>query len=367
MNSRSIAPLALIFVLVNLAGCATTNFFKFSKDHFPKTGPKNPVVRILGLWQVAEGLWDGKTMRGFSGQILFFGQESDLPAQVDGDVRIYVFDDQGSADEQALPVRQFDYPASSWNALLAKGPLGATYNLFVPYTRPGIQEAKCTLRIRYTPAGGGMPVYSDMVNVQLPGTKKSKPATDPAAEHVTPEASAETSDGLAGASSREFSTRQPPHARGMAQAIPLSPDLQENRTQRPQPVELTAKERKRILRETGAGRKPADTAAVSLAGYEEPAAEDQSDEQVPASRRSRKSLRFTDDAAAAPADDEAEGEGEAPLPAPADEGLDAQDQELEQPPEEETEPLPESGSEQAASQEAAHEEGSRKRHPLDDD
>src|ERR1700686_4538346 len=104
MNSRSIAPLALIFLLVNLAGCATTGFFKFSKDQFPRTGPKNPVVRILGLWQVAEGLWDGKTMRGFSGQVLFFGQTSDIPAQVDGDVLIYVFDDQGTSDAQIKPI-----------------------------------------------------------------------------------------------------------------------------------------------------------------------------------------------------------------------------------------------------------------------
>src|SRR5262249_24611805 len=161
--------LALLFL--GLAGCASTGLLKFSKDHFPRTGPKNPVIRIMGLWQTAEGMWEGRTMRGFSGQILFFGQNSDVPAQVDGDVRIYVFDDQGSADDQVKAIHEFNFPAASWNALLSKGPLGATYSLFVPYTRPGIHEANCTLRIRYIPARGGMPVYSEMVNVQLSGTK----------------------------------------------------------------------------------------------------------------------------------------------------------------------------------------------------
>src|SRR5262249_50124870 len=179
MKRTTICSLALACLIFNLTGCA---LLKLGKHQFPATGPKNPAVRIIGMWQPSEGMWEGRTTRGFSGQIMFFGINSDAPAKVNGEVVIYVFDDQGQAEEQAKPIHEFKFPADSWNALLADGPLGATYGVFVPYTRPGIHSANCTLRVRYTPASGHpLPVYSEMVNLTLAGTKKQKSASASAA------------------------------------------------------------------------------------------------------------------------------------------------------------------------------------------
>src|SRR5438552_2095274 len=119
--TQRFSRLAVVGSILALAGCATPGLFKMSKDDFPKAGPKNPVIRILGLWEPAEGMAMNKSSRGFSAQILFFSQNSDLAAQVDGDVRIYVFDDQGEPDDQAMPFHQFDYSAALWNALRGKG------------------------------------------------------------------------------------------------------------------------------------------------------------------------------------------------------------------------------------------------------
>src|SRR5262249_41391086 len=144
-----------------------------AKTDFPKSGPKNPVIRILGVWEPATGIGlDNKTTRGFSGQIYFFTQGSELAAAVDGDVRVYVFVDEGRPEDQMLELDEDNFDAKTWNAFLAKGPLGATYSVFIPYIRPGNHEAKCTLRIRYKPTNGPV-AYSEFVNICLEGKKKS--------------------------------------------------------------------------------------------------------------------------------------------------------------------------------------------------
>src|SRR5258708_7733961 len=112
MQSHWFSRFALVSSLLALAGCATPNLFKSSsKEEFPKSGPRNPVIRILGMWQAADGMALNKSMRGFSGQLLFFTQNNDLAAEVNGDVQIYVFDDQGTSDEQATPFQQCKYDA----------------------------------------------------------------------------------------------------------------------------------------------------------------------------------------------------------------------------------------------------------------
>lgn len=258
---RSIAAACVLLIL---AGCATPGFFKLSKEKFPKTGPKNPVIRILGMWEPAEGMAYGKSCRGFNAQILFFGQNSDTPAQVDGDVRIYVFDDQGTPEQQAMAFHEFDYPAATWNAFLFNGPLGATYSVFIPYTHPGVHEAKCSLRIRYTPKAG-LPAYSDMVNVVLPGTKKVKEDAHPV---VTP-----SGNSAAGTDSptADLTGRNAPRAQGVSTPLPTFEEIQEQlHAKRPRGVELDKTERRRILQEAKARLETEKgSSKIALAAYEE--------------------------------------------------------------------------------------------------
>ena len=264
------------------AGCAMPELFKFTKEDFPKAGPRNPVIRILGLWEPAEGMAMNKSSRGFSAQILFFSHKSDLAAQVDGDVRIYVFDDQGTQEEQAVPFQECNYTAEAWNSHMGVGPLGATYGVFVPYTRTGNHEAKCSLRIRYTPKGG-QPFYSGMVNVVLPGSKRPRNKAAANEEVDDPTANLpEAADEAFNSFHQNVSNRQPPHAKGTSTTIPTLPDVQEQlqAQQRVPAAELTTKERRRIMREAAAqlaSRKEASR--VSLAGHEEPEPETAATEQ----------------------------------------------------------------------------------------
>jgi hypothetical protein len=250
-------------LLLALAGCATPGFFKLSKAKSPKTGPKNPVIRILGMWEAADGIAHGKSTRGFSGQILFFGQNSDMPAQVDGDVRIYVFDDQGTPEQQVEAFHTFDFDAVTWNAFMFNGPLGATYAVFIPYSRPGIHEAKCALRIRYTPKGG-FPSYSEMVNVVLPGTKTFKQEGQPQLTPIESDESATLS------STPDVTGKTAPRARGISTPLPTPQEIQEQlQAKRPHAIELDEHERRRIMSEASARLKNESGSRIQLAGHEE--------------------------------------------------------------------------------------------------
>ncbi len=177
-----------LIALLTLTGCTTTSLFsKFTpKQKFPKATAENPAVRCLCLWEPAEGTGvDNLPARGMSGQIFFFTRAGASAVEVDGDVRIYLFDDQGSAEAQAQPLHQFDFMAGTWKAHLTSTQFGPAYQLFVPYSRKGRHQAELALRVRLTPPNG-TPLYSDIANVVLPGHER--PKTDEGTDEYAPEA-----------------------------------------------------------------------------------------------------------------------------------------------------------------------------------
>ena len=181
----------LLLVLPLLAGCTT---FDMNLMDFGRSSDEEAlqVAEIVCLWEAAEGIGlDGLPTRGFAGQVLFFPRGQPEPVSIDGDVMIYVFDDQGSEDEQARPLHQFEFPAAAWNSFLYKTNLGPAYQLFVPYTRKGGNLASCALRVRMT-AKDRLPVYSKIAKVTLPGRSvnpESHPADLQPAAAAEPEAS----------------------------------------------------------------------------------------------------------------------------------------------------------------------------------
>lgn len=166
--SRSVE---LVCLAVLLSGCAADGLF-LQKSKYPQADAEHPVTRILCIWEPGEGAGlDGRTTRGFAGQIYFFTHKSDIPAIVDGDVRIYLFDDQGTPEERKRPLHQFDFIGQGWDIMRVDTQLGPAYQVFIPYVREGFHQAKCALRVRLTPAEGPV-IHSNMVYVTLRGTKE---------------------------------------------------------------------------------------------------------------------------------------------------------------------------------------------------
>lgn len=167
---RIVSNLTYALFVCGFSGCAMFHF-PFEKK-MPKATAGDPAVQMLCLWQQAEGRDpEGFPCKGFSGQILFLSNKAATPVQIDGEVRIYLFDDQGTEEEQTKPIRQFDFDAGSWAIHLAESSLGPTYSVFVPYVRRGVKDANCALRVRFKPKRGPT-IFSDLSNMPLNGNKK---------------------------------------------------------------------------------------------------------------------------------------------------------------------------------------------------
>lgn len=189
--SRTGFSLLACWLTLTAVGCAT-----FDLTHIDlrsrKATARRPAIRIVCLWEPAEGRDPkGVPCKGFAGQILFLTSSS-LPVSVEGDVRVYLFDDQGTAEDQAKPLHQFDFDTGAWSQHYSYGTLGPAYNVFIPYMRRGVNDATCALRVRLTPKTGPA-IFSDMTSIKLLGFENRKPAsaivpiTDPRVEQTTPE------------------------------------------------------------------------------------------------------------------------------------------------------------------------------------
>lgn len=174
----NIMPLMKIFMLIILAtacGCSTVNVSLPWKNKIPTADDKHPVIETLALWQAGEGRGlDHMPSRGFIGQVLFFAAGIESPVKVEGKVTVYVFDDFGSREEQKKPIHEFTFDTGSWNNYLKDTNFGPAYQIFIPYTRPGSHFANCSLRVKLEPEENTRPVFSDVANVVLKGTKKQK-------------------------------------------------------------------------------------------------------------------------------------------------------------------------------------------------
>lgn len=168
---RQLLPILLSFAFVGCSGIANKVASVTPASLMPAT-QSSPVVRIVSLWEPAEGTGlNGGPSRGFAGQILFFTPNNSSPIPVKGTIDIYEFDDMGTAEEQAKPIHKFRFDSGGWNAHLGEGTLGPGYNVFLPYVKKHGYKTTCALRIRFTPADGGSPVYSELSSITLPGAE----------------------------------------------------------------------------------------------------------------------------------------------------------------------------------------------------
>jgi hypothetical protein len=167
---RCLMAMACCAVSVLPAGCSSIPGLSALTRKYPIADARHPVAEVVCIWQPGEGHSpQGLPCRGFAGQFMFVSAGSPIPAQVKGSVTIYVFDDVGTLEEQAQPSEVYEFNSEQWASFARETKLGMTYQLFVPYTRKGMQQAECDLRIRFTPDDGGMPVYSPMSSITLKG------------------------------------------------------------------------------------------------------------------------------------------------------------------------------------------------------
>lgn len=191
----------LAVLLVAQTGCAGKNLLNWNRDKTPVADDRNPVRKIVCIWEPVQGQGlDGLPTRGFAGNIMFFTNTSPKPATSEGDVRVYLFHDRGTPEDQARPLHQFDFKGKAWATHLNDSVPGPSYRIFIPYVDKQPYQVNCGLRVRLTPPGG-QPVYSEMVHVRLPGPAQSDAddTSDSPQQLNLPQKSADVSDFQLGA------------------------------------------------------------------------------------------------------------------------------------------------------------------------
>lgn len=169
---RHILMLLACGVVVASGGCSSLPTFK--RSAIKQATAANPAVRCLCVWQQAEGPGpSGETTRGMAGQLFFFPREGEIPVAVQGDLKVFVFDDFGSDEEQSRPIHQVDVPSYELSSRLGETQFGPSYSIFVPYTRRTHFEANCAVRVKLTRPDGSA-LFSEMTQVRLTGTPRTK-------------------------------------------------------------------------------------------------------------------------------------------------------------------------------------------------
>jgi len=173
-KSRRAFQIGLCLLGALFPGCASIANFAAMRS-IPVASPQNPVVDFACIWQQGEGRDEhGKPCRGFCGQLMFLTATSKKPAVVHGGATIYVFDNVGTPEEQAKPFKTFSFTPEEWTSFQRRTNLGMTYQLFIPYTRPGNHDAECQLHVRFDPVGGST-IYATPESIGLRG-KSAGPA-----------------------------------------------------------------------------------------------------------------------------------------------------------------------------------------------
>jgi len=180
-QTRFLVSVAALLMLPCATGCSSSvlNLGFGIQSKLEQETAENRVIELITAWQEGEGpgINNQAVTRGFSGQVYFITEGRGLPSEVKGGIRVYLFDDQGTPEEQKKPIYQFDFTPEAWQLHSTMTKLGPAYTVFIPYTRSGGHLAECALRIRYTPPSGPA-VYSKMVSLTLGGAKRLPAVTD---------------------------------------------------------------------------------------------------------------------------------------------------------------------------------------------
>ena len=183
MSRNCVQKILVVLLAVStltVSGCSSGSLLKTSSallkapvDFVSGKSRQKSVAKILCLWEAAEGQGlDEKPSRGFAGQIMFFEYGNPTPVEIACDIVIYQYKDYDPDAEEHTLLHTFRFDSGAWQAHRAKGTLGDSYNVFLPFAEKHKDRVTCALRVEAT-LEDGRKISSPYTEVNLAGKKVS--------------------------------------------------------------------------------------------------------------------------------------------------------------------------------------------------
>jgi hypothetical protein len=156
---------ALVLGLV--AGCSTASVSSLVPNlDVPSAGPTTRLAvhwnsQVVMTPDVAHG---GTPMPGIAGRLYFFDDQYNLKGSGDGKVVVELFD-PNRADGKDIPIEIFQFDNTNLQKLFRKDGFGWGYTLFLPWGTYKPELTQIKLRLRFEPAKGVAPMYTETMAV----------------------------------------------------------------------------------------------------------------------------------------------------------------------------------------------------------
>jgi hypothetical protein len=178
-TESSVTRLFLAATLLFAAGCRGpwSDNWKFSDmfdlDKATPWGDDGPEVetpvRLVGTWADTVLHQTGKKpQRGFGGRLIFYGEGSNDPILVDGELVVYAFDESNREPTDNKPTRRYVFPADQIARRLSETELGPSYSFWLPWDEVGGPQTQVSLIARFQPKDGAV-VVGEQTKHLLPG------------------------------------------------------------------------------------------------------------------------------------------------------------------------------------------------------
>ncbi|MEC9092294.1 MAG: hypothetical protein VX438_06280, partial [Planctomycetota bacterium] len=161
--------IVVVLVLVQFSGCS--RFTSTQWNWFAAAEPTDFEIpeRILPIWtDTVLHQPNQKGVRGFGGRLYFYSEGSEKPIPVDGNVTVYVFDGDYSAEGSSQPLKKYVIKAEQLKTLGSHSTLGYSYSTWIPWEEVGGPSRKLNLITRFDGVHGGTVISSSSTKL-LPG------------------------------------------------------------------------------------------------------------------------------------------------------------------------------------------------------
>ena len=163
--------LLLLSWIVAATGCSQFDMSRRIPWRADTSADPRPANKIMATWTDAVSHNPSRTpRRGFGGRLMFFEAGSDKPVKVEGDLVVYVFDEEGRKPSDTRPDRKYVFPAETLEHHYSESKIGHSYSVWLPWDEVGGSRKEISLIARLEPKEGS-PVVSPQSKIVLPGSK----------------------------------------------------------------------------------------------------------------------------------------------------------------------------------------------------